>query len=188
VFDPLGILPPQGGEPRGYVPIAAGGGSTRDQQQSGEGIGEMTIIDMAEVLSALAQLDIDAIRAYEQAIESVSHGGIRVSLTRFRDDHKRHVEHLSAVIRALDAVPPEYSPDLKGFLIEGFTAIQSLLGTEGALVAMRNNEELTNRKYAEAYEMNLSPNIRELVGHNYHDEQVHLKYIQEMLASRAWEK
>ncbi len=148
----------------------------------------MTIVDMAEVLSALAQLDIDAVRAYEQAIGAVGQGGIRESLTRFRDDHKRHIEHLSAVIRALDAAPPEYTPEFKGFLIEGFTAIQNLLGTEGALIGMGNNEELTNRKYVEAYEMNLSPNIKELVGHNYHDEQIHLKYLRETLASRAWEK
>lgn len=148
----------------------------------------MTIIDMAEALCALAQSDIDAVRSYEQAIEAVGRGGIRESLTRFRDDHKRHIEHLSAVIRALDAEPPAYSPDFKGFLIAGFTDIRSLLGTEGALKAMRTNEQLTNRRYAEVFQMNLTPNIRELVGHNYHDEQVHLKYIEETLASRAWEK
>lgn len=148
----------------------------------------MTIFGMAEVLSTLARLEIDAVHANDQTIAAVGAGSIRDSLTRFRDDHKRHIEHLSAVIRALDAKPPEYTPDFKGFLIEGFTPIESLPGIEGALMAMKKNEQLINRRYAEALDMNLSPNIKELVGHNYRDEQVHLKYIEDVLASRAWEK
>jgi rubrerythrin len=148
----------------------------------------MTIVDMARELSALVQLDIDVVHAYERAIAQVDANVIRESLTRFRNDHRSHVEHLSAVIRALDAEPPKNARDFDGLLIEGLVALRSLTGTEGALIAMKTNEEFTNKRYMEAYARAFTPNIKELVGHNCQNEQVHLKYIEEALETRSWEK
>jgi rubrerythrin len=148
----------------------------------------VTNLDMAYELSSLVKLDIDAAHAYSQAIAAIETIAVRDRLIQFQRDHERHARQLSSVIRALDVEPPEYSQDFKGFSVEGFTAIRSTLGTDGALMAMKTHEELSNKKYREAHALGFTPNIKELIGRNYLDEQVHLKFIEELLADRPWEK
>ena len=79
--------------------------------------------------------------------------------------------------------------NFKGFFIGGFTSLRSLTGDEGALKAMRSNEELTNKKYREATEeWDLEPSIAGIVANNYEDEKRHLSYIEQAIESRAWEE
>lgn len=145
----------------------------------------MTNQEMAEKLSSLVQLDIDAAHAYGQAIESVDTPEVRDHFMRYLDDHNRHIHELSVIIRELGVTPPEYLRDFKGFLIEGFTALRSGTGTDGALKAMKTNEELTNKTYKEACGLPLPPIIRALLERNYNDEQHHLHYITETLFART---
>ena len=146
---------------------------------------EMNNVEMARALSDLVQLDIDAAHAYDQAIASIDIVSLRDQLIAFKEDHLQHITQLSKVVRALDVVPPEYSQDFKGYLIEGFTALRSVTGTEGALSAMKTNEELTNRRYRKACALPLTPNIKALVEHNYRDEQMHLAFIEKALVNRV---
>lgn len=142
--------------------------------------------ELIEELGSLAQLDIDAVHAYEQAIEKIDLPVIREHMMRYRDDHQRHVTELSAAIRELGGEPPEYSPDLKGFLISGFTSLRSMTGTEGALKAMLSNEKLTNKKYEQARDW--PPNAyQELILKNYEDERRHIGYIEAAIENKAWE-
>lgn len=138
-------------------------------------------------LSNLAQLDIDAIRAYSQALDNIKHTTIHNQISSFKADHERHVTELNAAIRQLGGEPPSFSPDLKGFFIEGFTAIRSMTGTAGALKAMRTNETLTNHVYAKARGEDLPEHIRTLIERNYADEQRHLAYIEQAIENKVWE-
>ena len=143
--------------------------------------------DVVKKLAKLAQLDIDAVRAYEQALEEITVPSVHASLMSFKRDHEQHIVDLSREIKALGGEPPENSPDLKGFLITGFTAIRSLTGTEGALKAMLTNEKLTTSTYESALkEDSLLPHVRELVEKNYSDERRHLAYIEKTLADKPW--
>jgi uncharacterized protein (TIGR02284 family) len=148
----------------------------------------MDVDATAKKLSSLAQLDIDAVHAYGQAIEQIDAPAIREQLTRFREDHNRHIRELSEKIRELGKTPPEHSPDFKGFLIEGFTALRSMTGTEGALKAMQTNETLTNNRYEEATKSDFRLDIKALVEKNYSDEKRHIQYIENALSTRSWEK
>ena len=65
----------------------------------------------------------------------------------------------------------------KGYVIEGMTALRSMLGTVQALKAMKSNEELTNRRYMEALHLDLPEDIRAVVEQNRDDERRHLDYI-----------
>ena len=58
--------------------------------------------------------------------------------------------------------PPKRSVDLKGLLLEGFTALRSVTGTEGALKAMQSNEKTTNKKYQEALAISREWSLPEL--------------------------
>jgi uncharacterized protein (TIGR02284 family) len=140
-----------------------------------------------ETLESLMQLDFDAVQAYTQAIERIDHRAVREQLTAFRADHQRHIADLSECIRRFGGEPPERKRDFKGFLIEGFTAIRSMTGTEGALKAMQGNEETTNKHYREALDVAFPADVRALIERNYDDERRHLTYVDDALNDRVWE-
>lgn len=146
----------------------------------------MTNEDMIANLNSLIQLDMDAVQAYEQALDHIDMMMIRIQISDFRDDHQAHIRNLSALVHALGGNPTEYSRDLKGFLIEGFTALRSVTGTEGALKAMQSNEKLTNAKYEAALSWDLTGDAREQVREHYNDERRHLIYIQQTLKEHNW--
>lgn len=141
---------------------------------------------VVEKMNDLIQLDLDAIRAYDQAIEACDVQEIRSKLTEFKNDHERHVEDLSACVKSYGG-EPRTSRDLKGFLIEGFTGIMSR-GDHSALVAMRGNEELTNRSYESALRGELPDDVRPIVERNREDERRHLEWIVDALDKKVWER
>lgn len=145
--------------------------------------------DLIKKLAKLAQLDIDAARAYDQAIEHIDIPDIKSTITLFRNDHKRHITDLNQQITQLGGKAVEETPDLKGVLIEGFTALRSTTGTAGALKAMHSNEKLTNKTYDDALSEDALPeNIRLLLIKNRDDERKHLNYIEKLLEEQPWEK
>jgi len=148
----------------------------------------MESTESVKKLCSLAQLDIDAIHAYSQAIDKIEVVGIKEQLIQFRADHQRHVDNLSDCIRRSGGEPPAFQKDFKGFLIEGFTALRSVTGTEGALKAMKGNEKLTNRTYDEALNWDVPQDIRIIIEANREDEKRHLNYIETCLENRAWEQ
>lgn len=138
--------------------------------------------DMVDKLSDLLKLDVDAARAYDEAIEKIDEEDIRTQLGKYRDDHHRHVSEISAIISSMGGEVPEPSPDLKGKLIEGMTALRSGMGTDSALKAMRMNEQLTNRTYEDAMEWAAPTEAHEFIRRGYEDERKHLAYIEQALA------
>lgn len=141
----------------------------------------------ADKLIQLIHLDIDAALAYAQAIENVDMPEVAKRLTEFRRDHERHIDELSIEVRRLGGEPPERKRDVKGFFIEKFTAIRSKTGTEGALKAMRMNEELTNITYETALKTEMPESARAIVLRNRDDERRHLAYIQNAIKEKLWE-
>jgi uncharacterized protein (TIGR02284 family) len=139
--------------------------------------------DLIKKLCDLAQLDIDAVYAYNQALERITDNDIYKSIANFRDDHIRHIKDLSEEIIKHNGEPPKQTKDFKGYLIEGFTSLRSITGTQGALKAMETNEVLTNKTYKKALDDDsLSIEIRKLIERNYSDEKRHLEYIRSVLA------
>lgn len=141
--------------------------------------------DVISELNGLIQMDLNAVCAYDQAIEACDHVEIKGKLGEFKRDHERHITDLSSQVSVLGGTP-ETGQDFKGKLIEGFTAITSH-SDHSALMAMRGNEELTNRRYASALEEALPEGVRVVVEQNYQDEQRHLAWIKDALDRRVWE-
>jgi uncharacterized protein (TIGR02284 family) len=137
-------------------------------------------------LNDLIMLDYDAIKAYQSAIDRIEVGSIRSELESFRKDHERHVQVLSHEVRKLGGTPASRR-DLKGPFIQGFTAIMAMMGIEEALRAMKTNEQLTTRSYANALKEVLPDDCRRVVEANFADEQRHLAYIEAALRDRIWE-
>lgn len=138
--------------------------------------------DIIELLNDLIQLDVDAVEAYGQAVKHMEYPDIRKRFLDFQDDHRNHVRDLTAMVRQLNGDPLKPTPDLKGYLLEGFTALRSLASTKGSLEAMRSNERLTNRKYQEAAALELPEEVMRLIKTNLSQEIRHLMYIEEVLS------
>jgi uncharacterized protein (TIGR02284 family) len=142
--------------------------------------------DALSTLNDLIHLDNDAIQAYRQAIDACDTATIRDQLRLFLADHERHVQDLTECVRRLGG-QPVVGRDLKGVLIEGFTAAVSH-GDRSALVAMRGNEELTTRRYDSARRANVAGDALMVVERNYADEQRHLAWIMDAIDRKVWEK
>ncbi len=140
--------------------------------------------DTVKKFNTLIQLDIDAVHAYGQALSSVEEPVLKERLAAFQEDHQRHIRELSEEVRKLGGTPEEYSKDFKGHLIEGFTSLRSITGTDGALKAMEQNEVLTNKKYSDACNWDLPVSVKPLIEKAAADEEMHLQFIRETLKSR----
>jgi rubrerythrin len=138
-------------------------------------------------LRALIQLDVDASYAYAQAIAKIDILEIAERLEQFRQDHERHIEALSSVLREFGVEPPDGSPDLKGQLIQGYTALRAAMGLAGALRAMKSNELLTNSRYEAAVAQSFPAKVKRLLERHREDERGHLAYIEAVLKDRTWE-
>lgn len=139
-----------------------------------------------EKLRSLAQMDVDAVGAYDAAIARVKEPLVRERLSGFRVDHVRHVQDLNAFIHRFGGEPVELRPDLKGAAMKGLTAMTSMMGTEAALVAMLGNEEFTNRSYELALGFEWSPEVRTLIEKNRRDEERHITWIKSAVRERTW--
>lgn len=142
--------------------------------------------DAIKLLIDLCQLDIDAVEAYDKAIAHIEDLTIKAKITQFKNDHEQHIADLSVLIANYGGEPPARTPDLKGLLITGFTALRSLTGTTGALKAMESNEKTTNREYQQALNNpNLPTDIKVVLEKNLGDERTHLAYIEQALKVAA---
>jgi uncharacterized protein (TIGR02284 family) len=134
--------------------------------------------DVIQTLNELIQLDFDATKIYDQAIERADDPNVREDLEEFRADHERHIAELTRVVEDLGGEVEEVSRDIKGVLLEGMTKLRSATGTLGALRAMRMNEKLTNRTYDKAAGKELPPEAFDVVTRGLEDERRHLAAIE----------
>lgn len=130
-------------------------------------------------LNDLIELDYDAIEAYQEAIERLENGSYRMKLQEFREDHERHTRNLAAHVARLGGTPAT-GPDLMRHLTKGKVVIADLIGQDHAiLLAMRANEEVTNKRYevALAADLGMDPDTRSTIESNLADERRHREWI-----------
>jgi hypothetical protein len=129
-------------------------------------------------LNRLLELDYDAIEAYEAAIDGLMSPVNKKALRVYCDDHRRHTEVLTQLITALGGKPAR-GPDWMQLLTKGKVQIARLLGGDRAiLIAMRINEEVTNRRYELAIALGgvSAASLQALQG-NLADERLHRLWI-----------
>jgi len=148
----------------------------------------MTHKEITAELAELVQLDLDAIVAYDRALDGVNVPPIAATLASFKLDHQRHVLELSQLLLVMGVTPPESKPDMKGTLLGGVTGLRARFGTEQALRAMVPNEELTTSTYARMLAKPFPEEVLELVRRNAADEQRHLAWIERAIDERAWQR
>jgi hypothetical protein len=147
----------------------------------------MTEPEIVAELTSLAQLDVDAVLAYDRAIGALGEGPVARTLSGFKIDHERHILEISQALLAMGRNAPEVSADLKGSILGSMTGLRSRLGVEHALEAMRTNEQLTTSSYARALAKPFPDDILEIVRRGDADERRHLAWIERALDHRVWE-
>lgn len=143
--------------------------------------------DLLHKLHSLAQLDTDAVRVYDEAIEHVRDDDeVRKSFETFQGEHRYHAEQLSAAIVRLGGKKPELKVDLIGHLADWVTALRSVRGAEGALHAMETAEKYHNRHYGEALTWDVDDaELATMLKRFDDDEKRHLAFVEKRLGKAA---
>jgi rubrerythrin len=137
--------------------------------------------DLNSLVKNLIELDYDAIEAYDAAISRLTNQSHRAQLQEFRDDHERHVDELSRVLRDGGRTPPK-GPDFKRLLTEGKVVLAGLVSDRAILYALKTNENDTNVAYERASRNEaVPPQIRALLRASLADERRHRSWLAQQL-------
>jgi hypothetical protein len=147
----------------------------------------MTGQEIVAELVSLAQLEVDAVVAYDGAIAAMGEGTVARELSGFKVDHERHIVDISQALLAMGKTAPQLKPDLKGSILGSMMGLWSRLGTARALQAMRANEQLTTSSYARALAKPFPEHLLAIIRRGDADERRHLAWIERALDQRAWE-
>lgn len=137
-------------------------------------------------LADLIQLDRDAVEAYEAAINRLDRAEFRARLADFKQDHERHIQELSTLVRASGEKPPTEG-DFKRFLTQGKVVLGEIAGDTGILRAMLSNEKETNQKYEAALKdatLSANADLHQILSRNLGDERRHKAWIETQLEKR----
>jgi hypothetical protein len=144
----------------------------------------MEAADIINRLVSLLKLDVDAVHAYEQALEKKELEFMSNQLMECRENHFSHALELKSIILKYGGDVPRLSSNFEGFMIRGFTEFDGLFGLDSILDAMSKNELLTNSTYDNVFEMDLPKEIYELVVKNRQEERQHLRFVEDIIANR----
>ena len=138
-------------------------------------------MDLHGLLKGLIELDFDAIEAYDAALPRLDNASYRDPLREFRDDHERHTEELSRVLRDSGRIPPK-GPDLKRLWNEGKVRLAGLVSDRAILYALKSIERDANVAYERASRSeHVPPQVRALLRASLADERRHRIWLEEQL-------
>ena len=136
-------------------------------------------------LNDLLQLDRDALPVYAAALAALPDGDDRDAVAAFRADHQRHVEELTAAIRALGGMPAPLPHMPTGLLKLGVQVAAAPGGPRAVLLAFRGNERQVRDKYARLAARRAAlpgpPGIADLLARNAADEERHYAWVSQRL-------
>lgn len=133
--------------------------------------------DFMAALKDLVELEYDTVEAYQAAINRIESEEYLDKLREFKKDHLRHITELTNYLQKVGETAPT-GADLKSLLTQGKVVIMELRGDKGVLLAMKSNEEETNRAYERLNEFeNISPEVKELLERNLQDERRHFAWL-----------
>lgn len=134
--------------------------------------------DFADALYELCELDYDAIKAYDAAIEHIEKVEYKEQLRQFRADHQRHVEEISALLQQHNKKVPTEA-DAKSILTQGKVFSAKIFGDKALLKAMLSNEVDTNTAYENINEHeDLWPDAKDIVVRGLEDEKRHKAWLE----------
>lgn len=137
-------------------------------------------------LARLLAMEIDAVRAYANAVALLGPGPIREELVVIGREHQAHVVAIRDEISFRGYLPPEHSASVDGIVLGG-GPVTAPPGPEEALSAVRSNEQLAASLYAKLLVKDPPDGARELLERLRAEAERHRGWAERMLARRPWE-
>jgi hypothetical protein len=155
----------EGGEERGAGP--------------GERSGDREEVEVAaaDLVAALARLDLEAALAHEEAATHCSDEDLARKLRELGRDHRAHAEALNEALEAEEqaaVAPPQGAPVLAGLAI-----ITGPLGDEVTVVTALGHEQLTSLAYDAALSYEWDDESEAMLRRFQADEERHLSWLAE---------
>lgn len=138
-------------------------------------------------LSRLFAMEVDAVRAYENALALVPPGPIRDELVVIGREHRAHADALRAEIAFRGYRAPELTSTLQGVVLGGLGSSHQPHGAEEVLAAVRANEHLASALYGRLLAKAPPEGARELLERLRADSERHRGWAERTLARRPWD-
>lgn len=137
-------------------------------------------------LTRLLTMEVDAARAYANAVGLLGPGPIREELALIGREHQAHADAVRDEISFRGYLPPEPVSQLEGFVLGG-GAPAGPPGPEEALAAVVRNEQLASSMYAKVLAKGPPDGALELLERLRGESERHRAWAGRALAARAWE-
>jgi rubrerythrin len=135
-------------------------------------------------LDDLLQLDYDALATYQVALAELRDPQLREQLALHRDDHRRHVDQLTQLLRTRGAMPATL-PHLTTAPLKLLAQAAAVpCGDTAVLLAFKANERLTRDKYARAARRSWPADVGAVLGAAASDEARHYDWAVAALEQR----
>lgn len=129
-------------------------------------------------LNDLLQLDHDAVQAYTIAIDNIETEMTRSALQAFRDDHERHIQDLTRLIKDHGGMPIDMAHVPTGMFKQAVQSVGAMGGDREILLAFKANERQSRDKYHRAAtDTTHPPEVRVVLERNAADEENHYGWV-----------
>jgi rubrerythrin len=136
--------------------------------------------DVVATLSKLQRMDQDAVQVYQDAIARTADEGIKSQLRTFQQDHRHHIAEIDELINQQNWQPLEPTPEFESLMMAFKQQVDMADGGDDAVMfAMDLGEKATNAEYAEALQLDIDQQVRDVIERNRGDERRHLAFIEE---------
>ena len=132
-------------------------------------------------LNDLLQLDYDAVRAYSAAIERLAAEGFRNTARRFCEDHDRHADELTRLIRSQGGTPIELHDLATGPFRLAVRSVGAFAGDRGLLLVFKAHARRVRDEYRAASRRAYPPEAAAVVRRAAADEANHYAWALEAL-------
>ena len=139
-----------------------------------------------EMLRALIRRYRQTAGAYRPVIDATEFGEIRSRLISFRGDHLRHATELSATLPELAG--PELPPGLEAGAAEAVAEVDLDFDLGRALIDLREREHALLADNATLRERDLPLAVHTLLAQHSDDLCRHLRYLDQQLTDKIWER
>lgn len=137
--------------------------------------------ELVAELNDLLQLDHDAVQAYTLAIRTLDSDVYREALTRFREDHERHIRELEDLVRAHGGTPADVAHVPTGFFKLAVQALGAVGNDRAVFMAFKTNEGQVRDKYRRHADAPHPPDVDAVLRRGAEDEEIHYAFAARMV-------
>jgi rubrerythrin len=131
-------------------------------------------------LNDLLQLDYDAVAAYTLALNALDDPDYQEAVRRFKSDHERHIDELTALIHSYGGMPMPM-PHISGVFKLAVQGVGGAGGDAAVILAFKSNEVQSRDKYRRSASRQHPADVQNALIRAARDEQRHFDWAMRTL-------